>query len=127
MPKAKELLVRSANKPGLLGEIGALLGAKKINIRAVNGWIEGEAGVLRLVVDKTAPAKKLLAKAGYEVLEKEILEIELGDKPGQLGAAAKKLGDAGVDIRWVLGSVNGKKASIFLGVESVGKAVKLLK
>jgi hypothetical protein len=127
MPKAKELLIRAANKPGLLGEIGALLGAKKINVRAVNGWIEGETGALRLVVDKTAPAKKLLAKAGYAVEEKEILELELSDKPGQLGAAAKKLGDGGIDIRWAVGSVNGKKASIFLGVESVGKALKLLK
>jgi hypothetical protein len=125
MAKAKELKFRVPDRPGMLGEIAAALGAKKVNLRAINAWIEGTEGVVRLVADKTAAAKKILAAHGWNAEEKDVLELSLADKPGALGEAATKLGKAGVNITHVyVGTGAGRKATVFLGVSDLAAATK---
>lgn len=126
MPRAKELKLRVVpDRPGLLGEIATALGEKKINLRAVNAWVEGGEGVVRLVADKHAAAKKELAARGWQVDESDVLELELPDKPGALGEKAAKLGRAGVNITHVYVGVGGaRKATVFLGVSDLAAALK---
>lgn len=128
MPRAKELKVRVEDRPGMLGEIASVLGEKKINVRAVNGWVEDGKGVIRLVVDKVAGAKKALAAHGWEAEEQDLLEVEMTDKPGALGAITKKLGDAGVNITHTFGSTGGgRKGTLFIAVSDVSAAMKALR
>jgi hypothetical protein len=128
MAKAKELKFRVQDRPGLLGEIATALGEKKINLRAINAWVEGEEGVVRLVADKHAAAKKLLAQKGWTPEERDVIEIELADKPGALGEAATKLGKAGVNITHVfVGTGGARKATVFLGVSDPAAAAKALR
>ncbi len=125
MPRAKELKIRTQDRPGLLGEMASALGEKKINLRAVNAWVEDSEGVIRLVVDKVALAKKVLAAHGWQAEEKEVLELELPDKPGALGEKAAKLGKAGVSITHVyVGPGGARKATAFMGVSDVAAALK---
>jgi hypothetical protein len=128
MPRAKELKVRVEDRPGMLGEIAAALAERKVNLRAVNAWIEDGQGVLRMVVDQVGPAKRVLAARGLQVEEKEVVEIELADKPGTLAAVATALGEAGVNIEHVFGGAGGaRKATVFLGVSDVKAALKALR
>lgn len=125
MPRAKELKIRVEDRPGMLGEVASVLGEKKLNIRAVNAWVEDGQGVIRLVVDKTGAAKKALASRGWPAEEQEVLEVELPDKPGALAILGEKLGKAGVSIRHVyVGTAAARKATLFLGVSDVGAALK---
>ena len=128
MPRAKELKVRVEDRPGALGEVTAALAEKKINLRGVNAWIEGNEGVVRLVADKGAAAKKALAAKGWQVVETEIVELELPDKPGALADKAMALGRAGVNITHVfIGTAGARKATVFLGVSDVARALKALR
>jgi hypothetical protein len=128
MPRAKELKVRTEDRPGLLGEIASALGEKKVNLRAVNAWVEGGEGVLRMIVDKVGPAKRVLAARGWDVEEKDVVELELADKPGALGEAATALGEAGVNIEYVfVGTGGARKATVFFGVSDVPAAMKALR
>ncbi len=128
MPRAKELKIRTDDRPGLLGEIASALGAKKVNIRAVNAWIEDSQAVVRLVVDKAPAAKKALAAMGWKAEEQDVLEIELADKPGTLGEAAKALGAAGINIGHVyVGAGSARKATVFLGVPDLKAAMKAVR
>ena len=128
MPRAKELKLRVADRPGALGEVAAALAEKKINLRALNAWVEGTEGVIRVVADKTAAAKKILAARGYTVAETDVVEVELADKPGTLAEKAAKLGAAGVNITHVyLGTGGARKATIFLAVSDVAAAMKALR
>lgn len=125
MAKAKELKIRVPDRPGMLGEIATALGAKKVNLRAVNAWVEGAEGVVRIVTDKTAAAKKILASKGWQAEEHDVLEVELADKPGALGDLATKLGNAGVNITHVfVGTGGARKATVFLGVSDLAAAAK---
>jgi hypothetical protein len=128
MPRAKELKVRVTDRPGALGEVAAALAAKKINLRAVNAWVEGNEGVVRLVADKAAAAKKALAAKGWQVEEVDVVELELPDKPGALADKATALGRAGVNITHVfVGTAGARKATVFLGVSDVAAALKALR
>ena len=128
MPRAKALKVRVQDRPGVLGEIASALGAKGINVRAVHAYAEGGQGVVCLVVDKLAAANKLLVARGHEPEEEEVLEIQLANKPGTLGDAAKLLGDAGVNIRYVfVGADGGRKTTVYLAVSDMAKALKALR
>ncbi len=125
MPRAKELKVRVADRPGALGEVTSALAEKKVNLRAVNAWVEGTEGIIRMVVDKVPVARKALAAKGWQVEEKEIVEIEVSDKPGALAEKAASLGRAGVNITYVfVGPGRARKATIFLGVSDVAAALK---
>lgn len=125
MAKAKELKFRVADAPGKLGEVTAALAAKKVNLRAINAWVEGAEGVVRLVADKPAAAKKVLATAGIQVEEKDVLELLLADKPGALAEVTTKLGKAGINISHVMiGTAPARKCTVFIGVPDLAAAAK---
>jgi hypothetical protein len=125
MPRAKELKFRVEDRPGMLGEVTAALAEKKVNLRAVNAWIESGQGVIRMVVDKTAAAKRVLTSRGWKPDEQEVLEVEVSDKPGALSELAAKVGRAGVNITHVyVGTAGARKATVFLGVSDLKTALK---
>ena len=125
MPRAKQLTIWVSDQPGRLGEIGAALGAKKVNIRALMATTEGGRGAVRVVVDKTAAAKKVCSSMGWEASEDEVLAVTLTDNPGTLGKVSKKLGAAGVNIHYVYaGPGGGKRATVYMGVSDIKAALK---
>lgn len=125
MPRAKELKIRVADRPGMLGEVALALAERKVNLRAVNAWVEGGEGVIRMVVDQVGAGRKALAARGWKAEEQEILEVELADKPGALGELASALGEAGVNITHVfVGTGSARKATVFLGVSDLKTALK---
>jgi hypothetical protein len=129
MPRAKQLTVWVQDRPGMLGEIGAALGAKKANIRAFTAWVEGDRGGIRLVVDKHATAKKVLAGRGWETAEDEVLAVTLADSPGSLGKVAEKLGDAGVNINYAYAGTAGsaRRVNVYFGVSDIKTALKAVR
>lgn len=125
MPRAKQLTIWVSDQPGRLGEIGAALGAKKVNIRALMATTDGGRGAVRVVVDKTAAAKKICSSMGWEASEEEVLAVTLTDNPGTLGKVSKKLGAAGVNIHYVYaGPGGGKRAIVYMGVSDLKAALK---
>jgi len=86
---------------------------------------EGGRGAVRIVVDKTAAAKKVCSSMGWEASEEEVLSVTLTDNPGTLGKVSKKLGAAGVNIEYVYaGPGGGKRATVYMGVSDLKAALK---
>ncbi len=128
MTRAKALRVKVEDRAGVLGEIASALGAKSINVRAVHGYVEEGQGVVCLVVDKLAAANRVLLAHGYRPEEEEVLEVQLVDKPGALGAVTKALGDAGVNIKYVfVGPGGARKTTVFFAVSDMQVALKALR
>ena len=127
MPRAKQLTVNVPDRPGTLGEIAAALGEKKINIVGLCGAKTGDTGMIWLVVDKTAAAKKVFAQHRWDTSEDEVLAVTLPDTPGSLGRFATKLGKAGVNITFAYTGSAGsaRKTTAYFGVSDLNAALKV--
>lgn len=129
MPRARALVIRVEDRPGMLGEISVALGEKDVNLRGISAGNEGGRGVVRLVVDKPAAARKVLAARGWgPVEEQEVLEVELRDRPGALGEVTTRLGQAGINIDCVfVGVGTARVAKVYLGVSDLKAALRALR
>lgn len=127
MPRAKQLTLSVPDRPGMLGEIASALGEKKVNIVGFAGAKQGERGMIWLVVDKPAAAKKVLASNGWDATEEDVLAVTLSDSPGALGRYASKLGKAGVNVTFAYtGSArSARKTNAYFGVSDLKAALKV--
>lgn len=127
MPRAKQLTLNVPDRPGMLGEIATALGAKKINIEGICAATTGGGGMVWLVVDKNAAAKKVFAQNGWKATEGEVLMVTLSDTPGSLGRFASKLGKAGVNITFAYAGSAGssRKLNGYFGVSDLKAALKV--
>jgi hypothetical protein len=94
MPAAQELRVHIANKPGVLGQVSAILSEAGINIEGFAVW----GGVARLFVSDTQRAQDLLDEEGFPCAVADVLRLHLPDEPGNLAEVAEVLGSAGINI-----------------------------
>jgi hypothetical protein len=98
----KAFLVDLENKPGELARIAEALGSQGVNITAVSGATCGETGRVALLTSDEQMTRTALGGAGARFDEMETVETSMGNEPGTLGQAARRLADAGVNIESIL-------------------------
>jgi hypothetical protein len=106
-----------ANTPGTLATMCGALADKSVNVLAFMSDVSDErAGMsrVRMIVDKTAVAKKALDAIGYAYSEEQVLGATLDNRPGTLGAVAKRLGDAGINIDYAYVGAELESAQLLL-------------
>jgi len=62
--------------------------------------------LVRLLTDNTDKSLDLLTEAGFIYDITPVMALELDNRPGTLAATARKIGDAGINIHYVYGSVS---------------------
>ena len=65
-----------------------------------------EFALIRLIVDKPDQAIALLKEKDYLFDTKEVITIDITNKPGEFAKLTKKLGEEGININYVYGSVS---------------------
>jgi hypothetical protein len=99
---AKNLTITLEDRPGILAELGEALGAAGVNIEGFCGYAGEERGTLHLLVEDGAAARRALEGAGIDVQdEREVLVLDIEDRPGALGVIARRV--AGADVSLDLG------------------------
>src|SRR5438105_2923587 len=127
MPRAKQLTLSVADRPGMLGQIATALGEKKVNIVGLCAATQSGGGMIWMVVDKPAAARRVFAQQGWQATEEEVLAVTLSDSPGALGRFASKLGKSGVNITFVYAGAAGsaRKLNAYFGVSDLKAALKV--
>lgn len=96
---AKDLTVILEDLPGALAKMGETLGVAGINIDGICGVTCEGVGVIHVLVEDATAARKALKEAGFETgVEREVLVIDIVDRPGELGGIARRLASAGVNL-----------------------------
>lgn len=111
-----EVSARLENKPGRLAKICAALAHDKINIRALSVMDTSERSMLRMVVDQVEPTRKVLTSLGTEFEERDVLAVEMEDRPGALTRFLERLADDHINIEYAYvsgGSTPGRSLGIF--------------
>jgi hypothetical protein len=103
--KITQISVFLENRKGRLYEVCSLLGANDVNIRALTIAETESFGVLRIVVDKSDVAIKLLRDNHFVANFTEVVAIEVPDKPGGLASILKVLAENDANVESMYGFV----------------------
>jgi hypothetical protein len=129
MPTAREFAISLEDRPGTLGKLCKALAEEGVNILAYQQFPHEKGnGSVRLVVDNPDRAKVVLDRQRSNYKEAEVAQVKLAHRSGELGRAASRLGEAGININYgYCGTEPNTNATfLILGVAEVGKAVKVL-
>jgi hypothetical protein len=128
MPTAKEMNIRLADRPGTLGKVCRAMADRGVNILAFQSIaLEGES-LVRIVPNDPAIAKQVLDSERLKYTETGVALVKLRNRPGELAIAAKKLGDANININYAYCGIDPDSNSPLLvfGVSEVAQAAKVL-
>jgi len=124
----KQISVFLPNKPGILAKFSKVLLENDINMKAMTVSETADKGLLRMVVDKTDEAIKLLKKQNYLVVVEDVLAVEIPERPGGLYDIAEILGEHDINIEYIYSSTLVKAESlIVLKVDKIEKAIEVFK
>jgi len=120
----KEFKVYSDNKRGELARVAEALAQSSVNIEAIASENSHPEAFLRIVTNDVNTTKRALSRAGFEFEEKNIIVLDLIDRPGELAKLAKRMTRAGVNIESIYLL---EKARVALAVDDSKKAMKVIK
>lgn len=125
MERITEIFIVLENRPSTLGELCSHLAEHKINIEAI-GVFQDTA---KLYVKNISKAMKLLDKLEYTTEMRDVLKVNLENRPGALAEVVAKLGNKGVNIEYCYGTLSkkGDATSLIIDVSDIDKAIKILK
>ena len=119
----KDLTVILKNQPGMLADMGEILGQNNINMEGLCGFPLKDEAIIHILVEDETTTKWVLEAAGFEVRAvREVLILDIGQiagKPGSGGKMARKIGDAGVNIDLIYLAENNR---IVIGVDNLDRA-----
>lgn len=125
--KVKEISFTMPNKVGLLLEVTTAISKAKVNITAICAYAMENAAYFMLTTESNAKAKKALAPLGVAIEERDVVEVQVPDQPGELQKVAKKIADGGIDIEYMYATASAGKAEtcIFMTSDNM-KVIKAL-
>lgn len=107
--KIKQLSVFLENKPGALSAPCRLLAKADINIQTFSLADTREFGILRLVVEDSDKARRLLQRNGFAVKVTDVVALEVPDRPGGLAGILEALEGTGINIEYAYAFTTKKK------------------
>jgi hypothetical protein len=119
-----EIYVILENKPSQLGDLCSFLAENEINIDAIGVFHD----TAKLVVQQLNKAVKLLAKLNYTTELRDVLKVDLENRPGSLADVTTKLGEEGINIEYCYGTLSkkGNGVSVVLDVSNIERACQIL-
>ena len=112
-------LTLTADRPGTLAAVLEAVAKARVNIE---GYAEVE-GILHLLVKDSAATRRALEGAGFQVREeKEVVLLDVQDKPGVAAGIFRRIADANVNVNFSYLATNNR---IIVGAESAQKVADL--
>jgi hypothetical protein len=110
-----DLTVVLRDEPGELATLGGATGAAGVNIEGMCAFTGEGRGVIHLLIadEAVARATDALTDAGMGIADtREVLVVDVADRPGSLGELARELAEAGVNIELLYTTFGGVKLVI---------------
>lgn len=124
MERVTEIYVILENKPSVLGDLCSHLAENGINIDSIGVFHD----TAKIVASNLNKALKLLGKLNYITEQRDVLRVDLENRPGALAELTTKLGDEGINIEYCYGTLirKGNAISVILDVSNIDRAIEVL-
>ena len=110
-----DLTVILEHRPGELARLGEVIGEAGVSIRGLAAFTGEGRGVVHVLLDDDAVARcrAALERAGMGIAdEREVLVVDIEDRPMALGELARQLADTNVNIDLAYTTFGGVKIVI---------------
>lgn len=126
--KVEQISIFLENRTGRLAEVTAILSEAGINIRALALADTSDFGVLRIIVDNTAKAQKVLKDNGFAIGTHNVVAVEVADAPGGLHCILELLQQSGINVEYMYAFVrqSGDNAIMIFRFDNTDNAVQVL-
>ncbi|MGD1151442.1 MAG: ACT domain-containing protein [Syntrophales bacterium] len=126
--KVEQISIFLENKPGALESVMRLLKDANINIRSLSLADTSDFGILRLIVNDTNKALKVLNDNGLRVSRTSVVAVEVPDRPGGLHSILAVLAQHGINVEYLYAFIekSGENAVIIFRFDSPDDAVDVL-
>lgn len=101
-----EIVVTAANKVGILADVSSLIAEEGKSITAITAAVISGAATLQMLTDDNSSVKDILKAKNYDVSEREVVVVELENKPGALKLVTKKLAEENINLSYLYGSTS---------------------
>ena len=99
---AYDLTIELDNTPGALAEVAAAISDAGVNIAAATCIGTGERAELHILVPHAEAARHLLAISHIAITrEREVVVVDVEDRPGVLADLTRRIAKAGINIELV--------------------------
>jgi hypothetical protein len=96
---AVDLVIDIENSPGALARVAAAISDAGVNIAAATCVGPGDRAELHILVPRAGAAKHSLAISNLAVTrEREVVVVDVEDRPGVLADLTRRIARAGVDL-----------------------------
>jgi hypothetical protein len=96
---AVDLVIDIENTPGALAQVAAAISDAGVNIAAATCVGPGERAELHILVPHAEAARHVLAISHVAVTrEREVVVVDVEDRPGELADLTRKIARAGVNL-----------------------------
>ncbi|MCL2880360.1 MAG: ACT domain-containing protein [Treponema sp.] len=125
----KQISVFLENTSGRLSKVTQALAQSKINLRAISIADTADFGILRLIVDKTDEAVKVLNNAGFTTKLTDVAAVQIDDIPGSLAKLMDLFQTSNVNIEYLYASLEREsgKAVIIFKLQDHHKGMQIIK
>ncbi|MDI6818401.1 MAG: ACT domain-containing protein [Methanothermobacter thermautotrophicus] len=119
--RVKQISIFLENKKGRLWKALSTLAEAGINLRALSLADTSEFGILRLIVPEPEEAAAVLEDKGFVVKIKDVVAVEMDDRPGGLASILEVLKDYDLNLDYIYAFVHEKKdkAILFMSTEDL--------
>ncbi|MEX0659507.1 MAG: ACT domain-containing protein [Egibacteraceae bacterium] len=125
----KDFTLIPDDQPGVLARIGEAAGEAGINIEGISAFTGEGRGVVHLLVRDPADAQRALTAAGFDVrAARDVLVVDIADRPGAMGEVCRRLADHDVNIQqaYIAGGGTSGGYRLVLAVDDIAAARALM-
>jgi hypothetical protein len=97
----KQLSVFVEDKMGELTNITTLLSENNISLKSINLVDSSDFGLLRVIVDDTEKAHKLLTNEGFSLIETKVLAVKIENRIGSFNQVVQTLSKNEINIEYI--------------------------
>jgi hypothetical protein len=125
MEKVTEIFIVLENRPSTLGELCGHLAENGINIESIGVFQD----MAKIQVKNASKAVKILSKLEYVTEIRDVLKLELDNRPEAFAKVITKLGNKGINIEYcyATSTKNADSVAVVLDVSDIDRAIRILK
>jgi hypothetical protein len=128
MPVTKVFTIQMQDRPGTLGTFCRALGERNINIVGFQSYPSDGNSEVQLVADDPSTAKTVMDNQKVDYKERDVAQVRIQNRPGELAKLASMLGEADINIDYAFtGMDSGTNAPLlFFCVADAARAASIL-